>query len=46
MTKIKHDNDMINHTGATYVEYDTKLLWPIRLGVDYDENQIGQWRDW
>ena len=46
MMKIKQDNNVINRTGAVYVENKTKLLWLIGLGVIYDKNQIRQWCDW
>ena len=36
--KTRKDKNMINCTSAFYVENDTKLSWPIRLGVVYDEN--------
>ena len=36
---------MTNCVGAVYVENNTKLSWPIKSSVDYDENQIGQLRD-
>ena len=26
--------------------HDTKPFWPIKSGADYDENLIGQLRDW
>ena len=29
---------MTNGIGEIYTKNDTKLLWSIRLGVDYDEN--------
>ena len=35
---------MTDHTGVLYAENYTKLSWPIRSGVDYNENQIGQLR--
>ena len=36
---------MFNYTDAVYTENETKLSWPIKLGVDCDENQTGQRRD-
>ena len=42
VTITRKDNDVSDHTDAVYANNDTKLSWPIRLGVDYDENQIGQ----
>ena len=42
VTKTRDDNDMIDRIGTIYAENDTKLLWPIRLGVDFYENQIRQ----
>ena len=35
--KPRQDNNMIDHTGALYVENDTEPLWPIKLGAVYDE---------
>lgn len=43
--KTRHDNDMIDCIGVVYVENDNELSWPIKSGVVYDENQIGQWID-
>ena len=45
VTKTREDNDMTDHTGAVYVENDTKLSWSIELGVDSYEKEIGQLRD-
>lgn len=45
VTKIRHENDMTDHTSAIYVENDTKLLWPIKSSANYDENQIEQLHD-
>ena len=45
MTKIRHENDMIDHTGAIYAKNNTKLSWPIRSGANCDENQIRQLHD-
>ena len=42
VTKARHDNEVTDHTGAIYVENNTKLSWAIRLGADCDENQVGQ----
>ena len=33
---------MTNYIGSVYTKNDTKLSWSIGLGVDCDENQIGQ----
>lgn len=41
MMKTRWDNDMTDHTCAVYDENDIELFWPIGLGVDNDENQIG-----
>ena len=38
MMKTREDNDVIDHIGVVYIKNDTKLLWPIRLGANYDEN--------
>ena len=42
MMKTKWNNDMIKCTGEVYTENDIELSWPMGLGVDCDENQIGQ----
>ena len=44
--KTKQENDLIDSVGVLYVENNTKLLWWIGLGVDYDVNQIGELHDW
>ena len=31
----------MNHTGKVYAKNNIDLSWPIRLGVNYDENQTG-----
>ena len=36
--KTRQDNDVIEHTNAIYAENDIELLWPIELGVVYNEN--------
>lgn len=46
MRKTRLDNNMTDHTYAAYDENNTKLSWPIILGADNDENQIGQLCDW
>ena len=33
---------MIDYTGASYTETNTKLSWLIGSGANCDENQIGQ----
>ena len=45
VTKTRHENDMTNHTSVIYVENDTTLLWLIKSGANYDENQIEQLHD-
>ena len=40
--KTRQDNNMIDRTGVINVENDNELSWPIRSGVDCDENNIGQ----
>ena len=40
MMKTRKDKDVIDPTGAFYVENDTKFSWPIGLGVVSNENQI------
>ena len=42
--KTKLNNDTTDCTGAVYIKNDSKLSWPIKLGVNCDENQIGQLR--
>ena len=42
MIETKQDNDVINHTSTVYDENEIGLSWPIGLGVNCDENQIGQ----
>ena len=44
--KARQDNDLIDHLGMFYTKNDIELTLPIRSGVDCDENQIGQLRDW
>ena len=39
MTKTRNNNYVTNHIDMTYIENETKLLWPIELGVVCDENQ-------
>ena len=36
--KTIQDNDLIDHPSVFNTESDTKILWPIESGVDYDEN--------
>ena len=36
---------MIDHIGAVYAIDDIEVLWPIELGANCDEIQIGQLRD-
>ena len=36
---------MIDRIGVVYAEIDIEVSWPIRLGVDCDEDQIEQLRD-
>ena len=43
--KTKQDNDMTNCKGAVYAKNNIELSWLIGLGVDGDENQIGQLHD-
>ena len=45
LTKTRQDNKVTDRTRVVYAENETKLLWLIKPGVDYDENQIGQWHD-
>ena len=46
MTKTRQYNDVTDRTGPLYTKIETKLLWPIRRGIVYGEDQIGQWHDW
>lgn len=39
MTKTIQDNDVTDRRGLVYVEKDTKLSRPIRLGVVYGETR-------
>ena len=39
MTKTRNNNYVTNHIDMTYIENETELLWPIKLGVVCDENQ-------
>ena len=41
MTKTRLDNDVTDHTSEVYAKNKTKLSWPIRPSIVYDENQIG-----
>lgn len=43
--KTKLDNNVTNCTDAIYIKNETKLSWPIELGVISDANQTRQWRD-
>ena len=43
MMKMRQDKNVIDHTGAIYAENETELSWLIRNGVDYDEDETGQW---
>ena len=44
--KTWHNNDMTKCLGGVYTENDIELLWLIKPGTGYDENEIGKWRDW
>ena len=44
--KSKHDNDVIDRASVISVKYDTKLSRPNRQCAIYDEDEIGQRRDW
>ena len=46
VTKTRKDNDVIDCPRVVYTKNETKLSRPIRPSADYDENQIGQQRDW
>lgn len=37
--KTRQGNDMIDHIGLVYIENDTELSRPIRLGVVYEESR-------
>ena len=45
VTKTRQHNDVTNLIGSIHVENDTELLWPIKLGVNYDEKQIEKLHD-
>ena len=36
---------MTDRTDVVYTKNKTELLWPIKPGMIYDENRIGQQRD-
>ena len=42
LIKTRHDNDMIDNIGMVYSEIETELSWPFGLGVECNENHIGQ----
>ena len=44
--KTRHDNDMIDRTGAVYTENDIELSWLIGLGVNCYGNLIGKQCVW
>ena len=46
MMKTKQGNNVTDHIDAVYTENGTERPWSIRLGAIFDENQIGQRRDW
>lgn len=39
MTKTKQANDMIDNRGVVYAKNETKLLWPIKLGMVYEKTR-------
>lgn len=41
MMKKRQNNDVTNHIGMLYTENDTKQLWSIRWGMNYNEDNIG-----
>ena len=44
--KIQYLTIKINHIGSLYAENEIKLLWSIRRGTIYDEDQTRQQCDW
>lgn len=46
ITKIKQNYDLINRKGVISVEYNTKMLGPMKHYAFYDKDKIGQWCDW
>lgn len=36
--KTREDNNITDRTSVVYIKNDTELLWPIRPGVDCNEN--------
>ena len=44
--KTREDNDMIDGISVFYIENNTKLSWPIRLGMICKEKQTVQQCDW
>lgn len=45
MTKTTQDNDLINRIGVFFAENKTELIWLIRQGAIYDENDTRQQHD-
>lgn len=41
MTKTKQDNYVIDCIDTVYAKNEIELLWSIKLGAIYYENQIG-----
>ena len=46
MIEMRQDNDMTDRDGLLYAKKKIELWWLIQQGMVYDENQIGQWRNW
>ena len=44
--KTRQDNNMIDRTDVVYAKNEIDLSWLVRLGAVYNENQIGQCREW
>lgn len=42
MMKTRQVNNVTNRTDAVYIENGNEMSWPIKLGVNCDENQIGE----
>lgn len=42
MTKVRQDKDVADRIGTLYVDNEIELSRPIRQGMVYDEDIIGQ----
>ena len=44
--KTRLENDVIDHIDVVHAKNEIDLLWLIKLGTMFDENQTGQRREW